>query len=133
MKRHLTWTLVLLTALLCLGTTGYAEQTRRAKETAASLSPWWQNGRRNVVYGAAPLVRPIGAFLAEWRRCPWYGTGMDGRWMLKRTYREILVRLTGLDLGDDPAIWSAWFDAQPVLMWDDRAGRLVTLADLPRP
>ncbi len=42
--------------------------------------------------------------------------------------------ISGVDVGNDPGAWEAWFKAHPHLVWDEQKGRLAekkTKADKP--
>jgi hypothetical protein len=76
-----------------------------------------------------------------WRQTPWYGDykgyvdwdvrterlgmALKTRWFPRRTYHELLIRLTGRDLPNDPDVWEQWFREHPRLAFDTREKRLV--------
>ena len=127
MRRWLVRSLVVLTALLCLGTVGYAGQVWWARKIARAVIEDPSNG-----WPSAHSVPPENC-LQEWREIPWYGmthpftssNGFCPAWIPSRTGREILVLLTGVDLGSDPDAWEAWFKDHPNLVWDEKLKRLV--------
>ena len=135
--------LVVLTALLCLGTAGYAGQAWWARRQAHDLvdgyeGPGWlcialemtaPGGRRDA-YSAVWF----GNRIAEWRSKPWYGTWRQFfGWCPRRTFYEALRLLTAQDFGNDPDAWEAWFKAHPDLVWDDKLKRLVDKPQLRYP
>ena len=72
-------------------------------------------------------------YLDEWKKAPWYGhwgvylwsLSVRGSWRPRRVYYEYLKYRSGLDLGNDPSAWEAWFKAHPNLVWDPKLKRLV--------
>jgi len=127
---------VVLTALLCLGVAGYVGQTRRGEriaslfvDTYGAYPPTWN---RNAC--PEPSVSDV---VWRWRRCPWYGecvnvplqSGTNYTWVPRSAYLAYAVKITGLDLGNDPSAWEVWFQTHPNLVWDERLKRLVE----PRP
>ena len=65
-------------------------------------------------------------YASQWKEAPWYGHLLNGNcWWPRRFYYEFFCRLTGLDLGNNPSAWEAWFKAHPNLVWDEKLKRLV--------
>ncbi len=127
MKRLLVRGGVLLTALLCLGTAGYAGQVWWARRVAHTgfmmeLNPW-----------RAPQLPPgvcwqevwLVHVLHSWREAPWYGQGCKGVWIPRRAYYELLRDDCGIDPGNTPSAWDAWLDAHPDRVWDENRKRLM--------
>ena len=141
--------LVVLTVLLCLGTAGYMGQVWWAKRVAEDNCllksfflygkflgrcppPFWERGDKAPSY-----------YFEWWRSDPWYGswettsTTKNGvpviqrHWIPRRTHYEVLKNETGLDFGNDPDAWEAWFKAHPNLVWDDKRKRLVEGPPIP--
>ena len=126
--------LVILTALVCLGTAGYAGQVWWARTVVEEYYPvfnYWTPTMSGAVVAGAPEARDIA--LTFWKGAPWYGERvwfyrpkrMRWTWIPRRYYREFLVLLTGQDSGGDPGAWEAWFKAHPNLVWDPKLNRLV--------
>ncbi len=123
MKPWMIRTSVVLTALLCLGTAGYAGQVWRARKMAdriATVTALSQSFDTPIQINGIEIVN-------AWRDTPWYSNSWNGTmgWCPRRTYFEYLRLLTGLNLPNNPDIWEAYFKAHPNLVWDDRLHRLV--------
>ena len=114
MSRRLVRSLVVLTALLCLGMAGYGGQVWWAKELAAEFRYSFLEGADDPSPSKHVLVR-------VWKTVPWYGEVAPraapsmfsgeraGRsWMPRRTYYELMKRRTARDLGNDPGAWEKW-------------------------
>ena len=147
LPRWLVRTGVVLTALLCLGMAGYLGQTWRARR----LATLWAETYSHV---APQGMRQANAssWLYDWNNTPWYGkwggapllidigddtphqfimyTGKR-RWIPRRTYYELLMLVTGQDLGNDPSPWESWFKAHPNLVWNEKLKRLAPADQTP--
>ena len=133
-SRWLVRSLVILTALLCLGTAGYAGQV------------WW--ARQNVLHEIVNMnfkmnaeeeanwdgsveaqqqatARVLSLEIQFWQECPFYGRWYGSQWYPRRTHFEVLRCITGLDLPNDPSAWESWFKAHPNLVWEEKRKRLV--------
>lgn len=127
------WTprfLVLLCALLALGTATYFWQASMAKKVGHEMYlDWSANGPRakQMSKDGLPYV-VIGDQLAQWRLYPWFGIpGADTKhlWIPKRSFHVFFMKMTGKTLPNDPDAWEAWFKAHPDLIWDEKRKRLV--------
>lgn len=127
--------LVVLTALLCLGLAGYAGQIQVSKRLGRRMH------REAGAHGAGSVKPIIEQTLWEWQHTGWSGRAdplfgghwydVSGiAWLPRRTYYEFLKLYTGEDLGNDPDAWEAWFKAHPNLVWDEKQKRLV---ETPKP
>ena len=146
MKRLWPRLALILTAFLCLGTAGYAGRAWWAKENARDC----YRSNRSIAH---PIPMDL---VVSWKLAPWVGDMGDpgalsfaggdfgpsfpthacGLWSIRhpfrkywfprRTYYELLKIVTGLDLGNNPATWEAWFKTHPNLVWDVKRKRLVT-------
>ena len=68
--------------------------------------------------------------VAFWRESSWWGRYDEfrGGWQPRHLNYEVLRRLTGLDLPEDPVLWEAWIQKHGEdLSWEDRLGRYVLL------
>lgn len=139
--------LLLLTAALCLGLAGHTAQSWWAKRLAGKVCVTSRSrsydalGRivciKDSILGvagdkgrdAAPLLKSL---VEDWRKTPWWGayTSHHG-WMPRRTYHEVLGRLTEKTLPSDPAAWEAWLAGQQGLVWDATLERVVPGTPLP--
>ena len=124
--RWLPRVLVGLTTMLCLGTAGYFGPTWWARRVAGKMysTDLALALSRNAVKGNERAAFQI--FLLGWREDPWCGYPAPGIiWYPRRTRYELAKLATGLDLGNDPDAWMAWFKAHPNLIWDYHLKRLV--------
>ncbi len=111
---------VVLTALLCFGMAGYAGQIWWAKRV---ISPFVKGFAGKTPDQKSAVLQKVPF---EWRSHPWHGSWKPGfGWLPRRIYYEYLKQTTGLDLGNSPDAWEAWFKAHPNLIWDERLRRLV--------
>ena len=119
-SRWLPRSLVILTAIFCLGVGGYAGQ--------AWLSRMEAKVDRNFrTFGGYPDRKEALDALRSWRATPWYGEwiGESPFWYPRGHHVEYLRLVIGGDLGNDPDAWEAWFRAHPNLLWDEKRERLV--------
>lgn len=149
-KVWLPRTLVLLSALLVLGTAAQALQVQHARRAADRVAAWCTLMQRRHVEAPGFWTRDVDwarCIRMEWREVPWYGrrrsaiyvwfkngsssswgeglSNDQACWHPKRSYYEILLRQTGLGLPNDPDAWEAWFRAHPDAVWDEASRRLV--------
>ena len=134
-SRWLVRSMVVLTALLCLGTAGYCGQVWYAKRLAREALRYslWRISGLPPDRGKAEQF--VGDTLAQWRDTPWYGWlfsegkwcfGVDDAlWIPKRAYYEEFKLVSGDDVGNDPSAWETWFRAKPALLFDMERNRLV--------
>ena len=140
-ERRLRWLVragVILTALLILGTGTYFMQVWRARNLAAR----WAKAYSLAPQGAH-RADPA-SWISQWNDAPWFrvwGCGTPAlfdthatrfvmysfreRWVPRRAYYELLMRVTGQDLGNDPQAWKVWLEAHPNLVWNEKLQRLV--------
>ena len=140
MKPWLVRSLVVLTALLCLGMAGYAGQVWWAKRVAPRIAEDYFSGEGRWGADEADFLsywdeHQAQQLLKDWRQTPWYGNRVTLElrycyidypvvWVTPRGYEEVAKAATGQDLGNDPDAWQAWFRAHPNLVWDDKQKRL---------
>ncbi len=130
--------ILVLTVVLCIGTACYTAQAWWAKQIASEecLQDVWFSHEEGLCLFTGYACDHSIPVLPWWRECPWYGVfGRDATlqrkrsWLPRRTFREILVRATRRDFGDDPAAWEGWFKAHPDVVWDSAQGGLVNPVD----
>ena len=125
-SRWLVRSLVILTALLCIIYVGQVWLAKRVAKGMYQDACTWQASGQNC-----PEIPDV---LDEWRSTPWSGKSpmITMHWysyaafpMPRRTFYDFLCLYTGLDFGNDPSAWEAWFKTHPNPMWDDKRKKLV--------
>ena len=136
-RQWLVRSLVVLTALLCLGLAGYGGQVLWAKRVGtsqAALDASHQVTDLHIEFHRIDGTEESRSIASEganairlWRNYPRWGkwNWIRGGWFPRRAYYEFLKRETGEDLGNDPDPWEAWFKEHPHLIWDETLNRLV--------
>ncbi len=140
-NRWVVRSLVVLTALLCLGVVGYFGQVWWASHLASKRYPIFHfeivtagitTGGETVLGLGFSDPKPdaiLASHLRMWRRTPWYGSyeplGTGICWIPPGYYLDMLKRVTGQDLPNNPDVWEAWFNTHPNLVWDEKLKRLV--------
>jgi hypothetical protein len=137
--RWLVRPLVVLTALLCLGTAGYVGQVWWAKHLAQRLFFYSGKYRGPMILTSDGGIHRelLQARLSDWRNA--HDSNLVGdeitmieapRWLTSKVWHQYFMEVTGQALPNAPDAWEAWFKAHPNLIWDEKRKLLL---EAPKP
>ncbi|GEM_PF-1126001 len=121
--------LVGVTVAACLLTAAILAERWQARRIASGDAYWIVFDQGGLGIGWCDVPPNCGGgeelLLPSWRNCSWVGFRAGKTWIPRSAYPEILARITGQRLPDDPAAWDVWLAAHPDLVWDEGTRRLV--------